>query len=112
MLPQGALVIDTPGLREIQLWEAGGSLGAAFPEIDAFAVSCHFSDCRHDREPRCAVREAVAEGRLPAERFEHFLKLRREADHLATRQDQLARVEMKRKWKIIHKSMRNFKPGQ
>jgi ribosome biogenesis GTPase len=112
VLPGGGLVIDTPGLREIQLWEAGGSLGAAFADIEGLASACRFGDCRHDTEPRCAVRQAVTEGRLPADRLAHFLKLRREADHVAAKQNQLAQIETKRKWKVIHKAMRTIKPGQ
>jgi ribosome biogenesis GTPase len=110
VLPDGGLVIDTPGLRELQLWDAGGALGVAFADIEALAAGCRFSDCRHDTEPRCAVREAAADGRLAPERLESYLKLRREADHLAARQDQLAQLEQKRKWKIIHKSIRQITP--
>jgi ribosome biogenesis GTPase len=105
-LPDGGLIVDTPGLREIQLWEAAGAIGTAFADIEALASGCHFGDCRHDTEPRCAVRLAVAEGTLPADRLESYVKLRKEADHLAEKQDQLARLATKRKWKTIHKSLR------
>ncbi len=110
VLPEGGLVIDTPGLREIQLWEVGDSLGVAFPDIDSIARGCHFADCRHQTEPRCAVREAVSDGRLDPGRLANFIKLRREADHLAEKQDQLAIIEKKRKWKAIHRSLRHVKP--
>jgi ribosome biogenesis GTPase len=109
-LPGGGLIIDTPGLREIQLWEVGESLDTAFRDIDGLAVDCRFRDCRHDTEPGCAVRLAVAEGRLPTDRLESYVKLRREAQHLSDKQDQLALIEKKRKWKIIHKAVRNIKP--
>lgn len=111
VLPGGSLVIDTPGLREIQLWEVGGAIGATFADIEALASGCHFGDCRHDTEPRCAVRRAVADGELPAGRLESYLKLRREADYLAARQDQLAQIQIKRKWKAIHKSLRHLPKG-
>jgi ribosome biogenesis GTPase / thiamine phosphate phosphatase len=107
-LPGGGLIIDTPGLREIQLWESGGSIGTAFADIEALATGCHFADCRHDTEPRCAVRQAAADGTLPAERLEHYLKLRKEADHLTEKQDQLALLAAKRKGKSIQKSLRQF----
>jgi ribosome biogenesis GTPase / thiamine phosphate phosphatase len=107
-LPDGGLIIDTPGLREIQLWESGGSIGQAFADIEALEPGCHFTDCRHETEPRCAVRQAVAEGTLPAERLESYLKLLKEADHLAAKQDQLAQINIKRRWKVIHKSARQF----
>ncbi|MPZ16319.1 MAG: ribosome small subunit-dependent GTPase A [Luteitalea sp.] len=76
-VPGGGLLIDTPGMRELQLWEGDGALEAAFPDIEALATDCHFTDCRHDREPRCAVKQAVADGRLPAVRLAQYQKLRR-----------------------------------
>ena len=109
LLPGAGMIIDTPGLREIQLWDAGSSLGTAFSDIEEIAAGCHFSDCLHDTEPRCAVRQAVAEGRLEVERLENYIKLRRETQHFAEKQDQLAQLERKRKWKIIHKAAKAFK---
>ena len=111
-LPGGGLVIDTPGLREIQLWDVAGSLAATFADIEALAGGCHFGDCRHETEPRCAVRRAVEEGTLDADRLDSYLKLRREADYVADRQNKLAQLEQKRKWKIIHKSIRHIGKGQ
>jgi ribosome biogenesis GTPase / thiamine phosphate phosphatase len=111
LLPGGGLVIDTPGLREIQLWEVGGSIGATFADIEALSAACHFSDCRHETEPRCAVRQAVADGSLPAARLDSYVKLRREADHVAEKQDKLAQLQNKRKWKTIHKSLRHLVKG-
>jgi ribosome biogenesis GTPase len=110
VLPGGGLVIDTPGLRELQLWEAPGSIDAAFADIEAIAAGCHFGDCRHDTEPKCAVRAAAADGRLGPERLESYLKLRKEAEYLAGRQDRLAELERKRKWKTIHKAVRQITP--
>ena len=111
VLPDGALVIDTPGLREIQLWEVGGSIGATFADVEALGAGCRFGDCRHETEPRCAVRKAVADGLLSIARLESYLKLRREADHLAAKQDKLEQLQAKRKWKPIHKAMRHFTKG-
>ncbi len=112
LLPQGGLVIDTPGMRELQLWQASESIDAAFADIEALASGCRFANCRHDTEPRCAVRQAAAEGRLAPERLDSFLRLRKEAEYLDSRQDQFAQIEIKRKWKTIHKTMRHFKPDQ
>jgi ribosome biogenesis GTPase len=108
MLPGGGLLVDTPGMREVQLWE--GNLADAFADIEALGASCHFRDCQHEGEPRCAVRAAVAEGQLDAGRLESFRKLQRELAAQARRKDQLAQIEEKRKWKVIHKSMRQLKP--
>ncbi len=109
-LPDGGLIIDTPGLREIQLWEVGDSLETAFRDIDRLSAGCRFRDCQHETEPGCAVRLAVAEGRLPTDRLDSYLKLRGEAAHLAEKQDQLAMLEKKKKWKTISKAIRNIKP--
>jgi len=101
VLPGGGLIIDTPGLRELQLWEAGDSLGSAFPDIAALAEGCHFADCAHDTEPRCAVRRAVEEGRLAPDRLDGYLKLQAEARRFDEKQDELAILERKRKAKIL-----------
>jgi ribosome biogenesis GTPase len=108
LLPSGALVMDTPGLRELQIWESDEGLGRAFDEIETLAAMCAFSDCSHISEPRCAVRAAVDEGRLSAERLENFRKLQRELRYLALRQDHSAQLAEKRRWKNINKAMRNF----
>jgi ribosome biogenesis GTPase len=107
-LPGGALLVDTPGMRELQLWTTDEGLQETFDDIAALAAACYFSDCRHDAEPRCAVKAAVGEGRLPAARLENFLKIRREQDHLANRQDALALQEEKRKNKVFHKAARKW----
>lgn len=77
-LPQGGVVIDTPGMREFHLWIAPAGSKQAFPELDALAVRCHFRACTHTDEQRCAVREALAAGTLPRQRYESFLKLQLE----------------------------------
>jgi ribosome biogenesis GTPase len=111
LLPDGGLMIDTPGLREIQLWEVGESLSVAFPDIEELAPHCRFADCRHRTEPGCAVRAAVAEGRLPGDRLESFVKLQQEAEQLVQKQDELALLEKKRgsKSKIIARARRQLK---
>ncbi len=109
-LPGGALILDTPGLRELQLWGDEADLGAAFGDVEAIAADCGFRDCRHGTEPRCAVRRAVEDGRLAAARLESFFKLRRELRHLALRQDELARTEERRKLKSLWRAARDHKP--
>lgn len=85
VLPHGSLVIDTPGLRELHLWLADGGLDEAFPDVQALASECRFRDCRHDLDEGCAVRQGVAEGRLPADRLQSFLKLQSELATVAER---------------------------
>jgi ribosome biogenesis GTPase len=82
-LPGGAMVIDNPGLREIQLGNAAAGIGETFPEIASLAAGCRYRDCRHEEEPGCAVREAVEEGRLPRERLESYRRLVRELEFQA-----------------------------
>jgi ribosome biogenesis GTPase / thiamine phosphate phosphatase len=97
LLPSGALLIDTPGMRELALWGAGG--GAGFPDVAALAERCRYRDCAHEDEPHCAVRAAAAAGELEAERIESWRKLRKEEAWLARRRDEgLARAE-KERWK-------------
>ena len=82
VLPNGGLVVDTPGMREFQLWMAGEGIHEAFPDIELLALKCRFRECRHDKEKDCAVRAALASGALAQERFDNFLKLRRELEFL------------------------------
>jgi ribosome biogenesis GTPase / thiamine phosphate phosphatase len=105
-LPNGGLLIDTPGMRELQLWDAGGAVSETFDDIEALAASCHFTDCRHRDEPRCTVKAAVDEGRLPAGRLESYLKLQDELAYLARQQDERAQIEDKRRGRIGAKAMR------
>ena len=91
VLPGGGLIIDTPGMRELQLWDAGESVRQTFDEIEALAASCHFSDCRHRNEPRCAVKAAVAEGQVSADRLESYIKVQDELAELARQQEERER---------------------
>jgi ribosome biogenesis GTPase len=93
VLPRGGLVLDTPGLRELQLWDVGDGLEQTFDDVGAIAGRCRFGDCRHRTEPGCAVREALASGELPRERFESWQKLQRELGRLERRLDARARSE-------------------
>jgi ribosome biogenesis GTPase len=106
-LPRGGLIIDTPGMRELQLWEGQSSLTEVFSEIDDLAGRCRFSDCRHAGEPGCAVSEAVEQGQLPESRFQSYQKLQRELAHLERKQDVRAKQQEKQRIKSIMKSMRH-----
>lgn len=102
-LPGGSFVIDTPGLREIQLWGDGESLAEVFPDIEALAPSCRFTNCQHKQEPGCAVQAAVADGRLPARRVANYHQLRSELDELAERQQRhRQRVEHRHRRVLQH----------
>jgi ribosome biogenesis GTPase len=98
-LPGGALVIDTPGLRELQFWE--GDLNAAFEDIELLAADCRFRDCAHAREPGCAVLAAVDNGTLSLDRLRSWRKLQRELEAIAARTDHRLRVARKKRWKQI-----------
>lgn len=104
-LPGGGLIIDTPGLREIQLWAGDEALGQVFSDIEALAHHCRFSDCRHQDEPDCAVTAAILEGRLDPRRLGSYRKLQRELRAVAVRADARLRLEERRKWKVIHRSV-------
>jgi ribosome biogenesis GTPase len=104
LLPDHGVLIDTPGMRELQLWETGEALTSAFADIDAIAGSCRFRDCRHSSEPGCAVRAAVDDGGLAVERLESFHKLLLEQEHERRQQDQRAQLEQKRRWKVLTKA--------
>ena len=91
MLPGGGLIVDTPGMRELQLWDASDAVRETFDDIEAFAADCHFTDCRHRDEPRCAVKAAVAEGKLRPDRLESYVKLQSELSQLARQQEERAR---------------------
>jgi ribosome biogenesis GTPase len=107
-LPDGGLVIDTPGMRELQLWDVNEAVRETFEDIDALAADCYFSDCRHRDEPRCAVKATVEDGRLPAGRLESYLKLQEELAQLAIRQDERARrAEDKRQGRATAKFLRD-----
>ena len=108
LIPGAGMIIDTPGLRELQLWQSEEGLDHSFEDIRSLAARCRYNDCRHQSEPGCAVLEARDEGALPPERLASYRKLQKELAHLSVRQDVFLRQEQKRKWKQIHKAFRNF----
>jgi ribosome biogenesis GTPase / thiamine phosphate phosphatase len=103
LLPGGALLLDTPGMRELGLVDADAGLQGAFAEIEALSARCRFADCEHAREPGCAVRAALADGELTAERFEAYGKLQRELAYESRRGDERARHEHQREQRRVHR---------
>jgi ribosome biogenesis GTPase len=102
-LPQGGLLIDSPGVREMQLCAEVADVGAAFDDISALAAGCSFTDCTHDHEPGCAVRQALADGTLDEARFESYRKLRREQQYEESRTDAWAGRQRKEQERRIHR---------
>ena len=112
VMPGGALIIDTPGMRELQLWETEEAIGETFDDIEALAPDCSFRDCQHGEEPRCAVKAAVAGGRIDAGHLANYHKLKREMQALAARQDPHAAQDAKRRWKTIAKAAIRHEPQE
>jgi ribosome biogenesis GTPase len=111
-LPSGGIVIDTPGMRELQLWMDDEDLSSAFDDIAALAEKCRFRDCRHQGEPGCAVVRAVDEGQLDRGRLQNYFKLQKELAHLERRRNIRAQQLERDKWKKITKQMRGFDKGR
>ena len=107
-LDEGGFVIDTPGMRELGLWDVSGSIDEIFPEIAALAVECKFSDCTHIHEPDCGVQRAMQEGRLEEKRYESYIKLKKEAEYVASKTDIAKQQERKAKEKLLGRAIKNF----
>jgi ribosome biogenesis GTPase len=103
-LPGGALLIDTPGMRELQPWVDESAVTETFDDIAELARGCRFSDCAHETEPGCGVRAAVERGELSAERLDHFRHLGREIAFEERKRDKSAAAAEKRRWKKIHQA--------
>ena len=101
LLPEGGILIDTPGMRELQLWGDEDGLEQTFEDIEALAAQCRFHDCTHNGEPDCAIIIAIEEGKLEEKRFRSYQKLQKELRHLEQRQNQKASLLEKKKWKKI-----------
>jgi ribosome biogenesis GTPase len=107
ILPAGAVLIDTPGMRELGLTDDAGGVETAFADISELAEGCRFTDCRHEGEPGCAVQAALYDGTLSVERWESYRKLQREVAAYEARQDPVLAAERRRQWKMITKSVRH-----
>ena len=105
-LPRGGILVDTPGMRELQLWDADAGLEHAFADVEALADDCRFRDCRHSGEPGCAVTAAIERGDVTAERLESYHRLKREDEFLRLRHDEHARMDRTRKAKQIGRAVK------
>jgi ribosome biogenesis GTPase len=108
VLPEGGLLIDTPGMRELQLWAGEDALEQVFDEIAVLAESCRFGDCSHRGEPGCAVQLALDNGTLAAERWQSYLKLRSEVRRHESMADPLLAAQQKRKLRNMHQSIKEI----
>ncbi len=107
-LPDGSILIDTPGMRALALWDAGEGIAAAFPEIEELAEGCRFADCMHVHEPGCTVRAAVEDGTLSERRLESYLRLKEEVERLGAKQDARARSEKTRQDRVFGRVKKEF----
>lgn len=107
-LPTGGMLIDTPGMREIQMWSSDRGLQETFEDIELLAQQCRFRDCQHDREPGCALQAAIENGTLDEQRFLSYQKLQKELQYLCAKQEQNASLVEKKRWKQIHKQRRKM----
>jgi ribosome biogenesis GTPase len=106
LLPSGALVIDNPGIREVQLWAEEGDLDPAFPEIESLSRDCRFKDCQHLAEPGCAVLGALEGGSLPRDRYDSYQKMKKELRYLSRTGS--SESEERAKWRNIHKNIKHY----
>ncbi|HYP28421.1 MAG TPA: ribosome small subunit-dependent GTPase A [Blastocatellia bacterium] len=106
LLPQGGLVLDTPGMRELHLWDAESGVQGVFEDIESLAESCRFRDCSHENEPGCAVREALSEGSLDEARLENYRKLQQEMEFLELKREFNASVVEKKRFKKMMQAVR------
>jgi ribosome biogenesis GTPase len=101
------MIIDTPGMREIQLWADNVSLSHSFQDIESLAASCKFSDCKHNTEPGCSITKAVSSGDLEPDRLERYFKLAKELEHFESQQNAASRAEKKQENKRFSKLLKN-----
>ncbi len=103
LLPNGSMVVDTPGMREVSLWQGSDGVDETFSDIETLAQNCRFKDCKHLTEPGCAVRAAIEEGTLDEKRFKNYIKLKKEAAYVEAKNQQRLRNEQKRRGKELAK---------
>lgn len=112
ILPEGGLIIDTPGMREIQVWEGSEGMSENFTDVEQYFPDCKFTDCRHETEPGCAVIKAIENGELDEKRYKNYVKMQREVKHFENMNNQKAKLAEKRKWKKVssdHKKKGSFR---
>jgi ribosome biogenesis GTPase len=108
VLPGRGLLVDTPGMRELQLWDVSEAMRETFDDIESLALQCHFTDCRHHREPRCAVKSAVESGQLSSSRLASYHKLQDELRSLEARREVRAQIEDKQRNRTLSRAIRQF----
>jgi ribosome biogenesis GTPase len=108
MMPSGGILVDTPGMRGLGLWEADDGLAQAFPDVIEAALACRFRDCIHEAEPGCGVRAAVEGGELTEHRVQSYLDLRDEFEAVARRREERARGNTKARWKSRSKEIKRL----
>lgn len=109
LLLNGSVLIDTPGMRELQLWESSDGLTETFSEIEELALGCRYRDCQHKNEPGCEVVKAIKEGVVAAERLVSYNKLQKELAFIERKADKRAQAEVKKQWKSINKKIKQRK---
>ena len=109
VLDEGGVIIDTPGMRELQLWDVDEAINETFQDISDLGAGCRFRDCQHDQEPGCAVKRAVEAGELDAGRYASFLKLAHERAADEKRRDERALLDAKRQVKTVERSVRKMR---
>ena len=108
-LPNGGMVIDTPGMRELQLWESDSGLQGTFEDVESLGTSCRFRDCTHENEPGCAVVEAIKNGLVPAARLESYRKLKKELRFIESKHNQSLRLAERKSMKNLSKEIKKIK---
>jgi ribosome biogenesis GTPase / thiamine phosphate phosphatase len=106
LLPNGSILIDTPGMRELQLWESSDGVSESFSDIESLTETCRFRDCKHEKEPGCAVHLAIENGELSIERLTSYKKLLKELAYLDRKVDKKAQSDEKKHWKNITKQVK------
>jgi len=112
LLPDGGIVIDTPGMREFHILDAEESIGTAFSDIESFSKNCRFSDCTHTTEPQCAVKEAILNGSLSEKRYNNYMKLKKEAEFVERKNNIKAALDYKNSMKKRAKECYNIKKNK
>ena len=108
ILANGGLIIDTPGMRELQLWDGGEGVAETFDDLEELSLQCKFSNCLHKDEPGCAIRAAIENGDIDETRLKSYLKLKREVKYIESKQNVKTAIENKKHWKQVHKSLKDF----
>lgn len=108
-LKNHAMIIDTPGMRELGMWDVSDGLDIAFNEIEELAKKCKFNDCKHDKEPGCAVKAALESGEVSKERWNNYLKIKKEAEFAESKENGSIRLRERNQWKGTSKFLKELK---